>query len=187
MDIVVWLWSLGLGQYEAAFRQNDIDETVLPNLTAEDLKDLGVGIVGIVASSSMLSPLCGAMRETKRPLLTRRPRLAPQAASPEDRAERRRVTVMFSDLVGSTALSARMDPEDRARLCQINPGSLAMLAAMRRVELGTWNFLHYDGCGVAPSCAILPMFTQPRHTSVRGFSFVRLTWRPRYLPLYCAR
>ena len=46
MDIVVWLWSLGLGQYEAAFRQNDIDETVLPNLTAEDLKDLGVGIVG---------------------------------------------------------------------------------------------------------------------------------------------
>jgi hypothetical protein len=46
MDIVVWLRSLGLGQYEAAFRQNDIDETVLPNLTADDLKDLGVGIVG---------------------------------------------------------------------------------------------------------------------------------------------
>ena len=46
MDIVVWLRSLGLGQYEAAFRENEIDETVLPNLTAEDLKDLGVGIVG---------------------------------------------------------------------------------------------------------------------------------------------
>jgi hypothetical protein len=42
MDIVVWLRSLGLGKYEAAFRENDIDETVLPNLTAEDLKELGV-------------------------------------------------------------------------------------------------------------------------------------------------
>ena len=46
MDIVVWLRSLGLGKYEAAFRENEIDETVLPNLTAEDLKDLGVSIVG---------------------------------------------------------------------------------------------------------------------------------------------
>ena len=46
MDIVVWLRSLGLGRYEAAFRDNEIDETVLPNLTAEDLKDLGVCVVG---------------------------------------------------------------------------------------------------------------------------------------------
>jgi hypothetical protein len=46
MDIVVWLRSLGLGQYEAALRQNDIDETVLPNLTAEDLKELGIASLG---------------------------------------------------------------------------------------------------------------------------------------------
>src|SRR6202035_4729629 len=46
MDIVVWLRSLGLGKYEAAFRENEIDERVLPNLTAEDLKELGVSIVG---------------------------------------------------------------------------------------------------------------------------------------------
>ena len=46
MDIVVWLRSLGLGKYEAAFRENEIDETVLPDLTAEDLKDLGVSNVG---------------------------------------------------------------------------------------------------------------------------------------------
>jgi hypothetical protein len=46
MDVVVWLRSLGLGKYEAASRENEIDETVLPNLTAEDLKDLGVSIVG---------------------------------------------------------------------------------------------------------------------------------------------
>ena len=46
MDVVVWLRSLGLGQYEAAFRENDIDETILPNLTAEDLKELGVASLG---------------------------------------------------------------------------------------------------------------------------------------------
>jgi hypothetical protein len=46
MDIVVWLRGLGLGKYEAVFRENEIDETVLPNLTSEDLKDLGVSIVG---------------------------------------------------------------------------------------------------------------------------------------------
>ena len=46
MDIVVWLRGLGLGKYEAAFRENDIDETVLPNLTAEDLKELGVASLG---------------------------------------------------------------------------------------------------------------------------------------------
>ena len=46
MDIGGWLRSLGLERYEAAFRENEIDETVLPSLTAEDLKDLGVGIVG---------------------------------------------------------------------------------------------------------------------------------------------
>ena len=46
MDIVVWLRSLGLGKYEAAFRENEIDETVLPSLTHENLKDLGVAAVG---------------------------------------------------------------------------------------------------------------------------------------------
>ena len=49
MDIVVWLRSLGLGEYEAAFRENEIDERVLPNLTAEDLKDIGVSIVGYLS------------------------------------------------------------------------------------------------------------------------------------------
>jgi hypothetical protein len=46
MDIVVWLRSLGLGRYEAAFRENEIDETVLPDLTHETLKELGVAEVG---------------------------------------------------------------------------------------------------------------------------------------------
>ena len=112
MDIVVWLRSLGLGQYEAAFRENEIDETVLPNLTAEDLKDLGVGIVG---HRRKLLDAIAALRSdagNKAPSADAATTPSAPSASPEDRAERRQVTVMFSDLVGSTALSARMDPED---------------------------------------------------------------------------
>ena len=107
-----WLRSLGLGKYEAAFRENDIDETVLPNLTAEDLKELGVTALG-ASPQAPRCHRCSADRcERQGPPLTRRRRPAAPSVSPEDRAERRQVTVMFSDLVGSTALSARMDPED---------------------------------------------------------------------------
>jgi class 3 adenylate cyclase/predicted ATPase len=108
MDIVVWLRSLGLGQYEAVFRQNDIDETVLPNLTAEDLRELGVASLG---HRRKLLDAIAALRADA----NASPATSPSSsatASPRDTAERRQVTVMFSDLVGSTALSARMDPED---------------------------------------------------------------------------
>jgi hypothetical protein len=58
MDIVVWLRSLGLGKYEAAFRDNEIDETVLPDLTAEDLKELGVtALGGFLLTSGRCLPL----------------------------------------------------------------------------------------------------------------------------------
>ena len=109
MNIVVWLRSLGLEEYEATFRENEIDETVLPNLTTEDLKDLGIGIVG--HRRKILDALA-ALRvdeSAKASSGTVVPKIGTIA---EDRAERRQVTVMFSDLVGSTALSARMDPED---------------------------------------------------------------------------
>jgi class 3 adenylate cyclase len=112
MDVVVWLRGLGLGKYEAAFRENEIDETVLPNLTAEDLKDLGVGIVG---HRRKLLDAIGALRTDASAKPTSADATTTSAApsvSSEERAERRQVTVMFSDLVGSTALSARMDPED---------------------------------------------------------------------------
>jgi class 3 adenylate cyclase/tetratricopeptide (TPR) repeat protein len=112
MDIVVWLRSLGLGQYEAAFRQNDIDETVLPNLTAEDLKELGIASLG---HRRKLLDAIAALRtnaSSKVPSADAGTKSSALSAPPEDRAERRQVTVMFSDLVGSTALSARLDPED---------------------------------------------------------------------------
>src|SRR5437764_8208209 len=89
-------------QYEAAFRDNEIDAAVLPELTAEDLKDLGVSLVGhrrkLLAAIAALRSDGGAV--------VRSPSESGAAA------ERRQLTVMFSDLVGSTELSARLDPED---------------------------------------------------------------------------
>jgi class 3 adenylate cyclase/predicted ATPase len=112
MDIVVWLRSLGLGKYEAAFRENEIDETVLPDLTAEDLKDLGVSNVG--HRRKLLDAIAALRHDASAPGPSSDLKPAPAAprASPEDRAEHRQVTVMFADLVGSTALSGRVDPED---------------------------------------------------------------------------
>ena len=109
MDVGGWLRRLGLEQYEAAFRENEISEKVLPNLTAEDLKDLGVGMVG---HRRMLLDAIAALRaQASAPTPLSDAPLATDKAA-QDIAERRQVTVMFSDLVGSTALSARMDPED---------------------------------------------------------------------------
>ena len=80
MDVVVWLRSLGLGQYEKVFRENEIDETVLPSLTAEDLKELGVAALGhrrklLDAIASLRGD--GALR---RPPQTRRPDPVPRAS-----------------------------------------------------------------------------------------------------------
>ena len=112
MDVVVWLRGLGLGKYEAAFRENDIDETVLPGLTHETLKELGVASIG--HRVKLLDAIAALRGDTSATAPTTDAPTTPAvpSASPEDRAERRQVTVMFSDLVGSTALSARMDPED---------------------------------------------------------------------------
>jgi class 3 adenylate cyclase len=107
MDVVVWLRGLGLGKYEAVFREKEINERVLPSLTAEDLKELGVTALG---HRRILLDAIAALRADaggKAPSVD-----VATSAAPEDRPERRQVTVMFSDLVGSTALSARMDPED---------------------------------------------------------------------------
>ena len=112
MDIVVWLRSLGLEKFEAAFRENEITEKVLPNLTAEDLKELGVAALG--HRRTLLDAIAALRSDTsvKSPSVDAATTSSAPSAHPEDRAERRQVTVMFSDLVGSTALSARMDQEE---------------------------------------------------------------------------
>ena len=90
MDVVVWLRSLGLGKYEAAFRENEIDETVLPGLTAEDLKELGVAALG--HRRKLLDAIAALRTDAsgRRLPLTQRPRRVPKR-TPEDRAERRQV------------------------------------------------------------------------------------------------
>jgi class 3 adenylate cyclase len=102
-EIADWLDKLGLGQYAQRFAENDISFFILPDLTDQDLEKIGV------ASLGHRRQLLRAITE-----LTGREKGVPKAAiaAPQDTAERRQVTVMFSDLVGSTALSARMDPED---------------------------------------------------------------------------
>src|SRR5215472_16133443 len=112
MDVVVWLRGLGLGRYEAAFRKNEIDETVLPSLTHENLKELGVIALG--HRLKLLDAIAALRTDTgaRAPSSDAATVSTAPVVSPEDRAERRQVTVVFSDLVGSTALSARMDPED---------------------------------------------------------------------------
>ena len=108
MDIVVWLRSLGLEQYEAVFRENAIDVSVLPDLTDQDLEKLGV----LLGHRRKLLRTIANLETTAKAAQGAVGVPADVDASPRDTAERRQVTVIFSDLVGSTALSARMDPED---------------------------------------------------------------------------
>jgi class 3 adenylate cyclase/predicted ATPase len=120
MDVGEWLRTLGLEQYEPAFRENEIDERILPSLTAEDLKDLGVTLVG--HRRRLLDAVAALGIEARlRPSLPiatigGSPHPNPLPPAGEGRvgaeAERRQLTVMFCDLVGSTELSARLDPED---------------------------------------------------------------------------
>src|SRR4029077_9369715 len=109
-QIADWLKQLGMSGYAQRFAENDIDFTILGDLTDQDLEKIGVASLGHrrkllraitdlkdVEKSGPEAPVAAALPPTPRPV---------------DTAERRQVTVMFSDLVGSTALSARMDPED---------------------------------------------------------------------------
>jgi class 3 adenylate cyclase len=108
MDLGGWLRSLGLEQYEAAFRENGVDLSVLPDLTDQDLEKLDV-LLGHRRKLRAIANPEGIATSAPAVVVAS---AAPAAPRPLDTAERRQVTVMFSDLVGSTALSARMDPED---------------------------------------------------------------------------
>src|ERR1700729_1635524 len=105
MDVGEWLRGLGLGQYEATLRDNEIDDAVLSDLTDGDLEKLGVPMGHRKRLLKAIVSL-GSTETTAKPTNP-----APTPTSP-DVAERRQLTVMFCDLVGSTAMSARLDPED---------------------------------------------------------------------------
>jgi hypothetical protein len=139
MDMASWLRSLGLEQYEATFRDNAIDDSVLPDLTDKDLEKLGIllghrrkllrAIANIDATAQTASSAVGATVAVD--------------VSPRDTAERRQVTVMFSDLVGSTALSARMDPEDLREVISAyqSPSRIPCSASA-----GSWRSTWAMGC-----------------------------------------
>src|SRR6516162_1323240 len=100
-QIADWLEKLGMSEYAQRFAENRIDFSILRDLTDQHLKDLGIALGDRLK-------IVRAIRELSSPV-SPPPLPEPQ---PQEAAERRQVTVMFSDLVGSTALSARMDPED---------------------------------------------------------------------------
>jgi class 3 adenylate cyclase/predicted ATPase len=121
VDIAAWLHGLGLQQYEQAFRENAIDATVLPELTAQDITDIGISPVG---HRRRLLAAIAALREERR--------LEPagrEAINFANTAERRQLTIMFCDLVGSSALSARLDPEDLREVIAAYHRTVATLVA----------------------------------------------------------
>ena len=104
-QIANWLEKLGMSEYAERFAENGIDVAALPHLTDQDLKDIGVLLGHRRIMLAAINKLSGAAAATPQPTAQVEP-------EPQDSAERRQVTVVFSDLVGSTALSARMDPAD---------------------------------------------------------------------------
>src|SRR5580704_17452855 len=112
MDVAAWLRGLGLEQYAPAFHDNAIDGEILRELTADDLKDLGVTLVG--HRRKLLAAIAALGAEPPNRDVPQSGASAPSTptSAPSGDAERRQLTVMFCDLVGSTALSTRLDPED---------------------------------------------------------------------------
>src|SRR5580692_6218878 len=104
-QVADWLEKLGLSEYAARFAENGIDVSVLRYLTDQDLKDIGVLLGHRRKMLAAISELSGAIPGTTEAAAEAQPKI-------QDSAEWRQVTVMFSDLVGSTALSAHMEPED---------------------------------------------------------------------------
>ena len=129
MNVADWLRAHGLEQYEAAFRENDVDVEVLPTLTADELKDIGVSsirhrrrlleAIAVLRSKSM-GPEAPALAALFPPSDTRG-----QPGASETTPERRPLSVMFCDLVGSTALSSQLDPEDLREVIRNYQGCVA--------------------------------------------------------------
>jgi class 3 adenylate cyclase/tetratricopeptide (TPR) repeat protein len=142
IDIVHWLRGLGLEQYTAAFLENHIDAAILPELTADDLIGLGVTSIGhrrkLLAAIATLrngSPVSSAA--------TTEPLRRGDASIGGGSGERRQLTVMFCDLVGSTALASRLDPEDLREVLE------TYRAAVAEVVTGFGGYVaKYMGDGV---------------------------------------
>jgi class 3 adenylate cyclase len=128
MDVGTWLRGVGLGQYEQAFRDNDVDDEVLPDLTAEDLIGLGVASIGhrrklLAAIAALRAGLASA--DGSSPQAGPASAAAAVPAPKPSEAERRQLTVMFVDIVGSTSMAVRLDPEDMSALLRAYQNAVA--------------------------------------------------------------
>jgi hypothetical protein len=121
-DIGAWLRDLGLGQYERAFRESEIEADVLPELTENDLEKIGLPLGPRKRILKAIATLGSAEAAAT-------PTSAAPAPSSTAAAERRQLTVMFCDLVGSTAMSARLDPEDMGDLIRAFQGAVSLAVA----------------------------------------------------------
>ena len=115
MDVASWLRDLGLERYEATFRENDVSADVLCHLTGDDLKELGVASIGhrrelLVAIAKLNEQRAIDAVTPVEPATAGSDALDDDA--PSHGGERRQLTVMLCDLVGSTALSEKLDPEE---------------------------------------------------------------------------
>lgn len=122
MDVGAWLGALGLRRYEQAFRDNDVDARALPGLTADDLKEIGVTSVG---HRRLLLQAIAALGTVSTPAGSVPAEIAVPAVHALSQAERRQLTVMFVDLVGSTELSRRLDPEEMREVIQAYHNAVA--------------------------------------------------------------
>jgi hypothetical protein len=142
MDIAEWLQDLGLERYAPAFRDNEIDERVLPSLTAEDLKDLGVTLVGhrrkLLDAIAALGAAVPAAKSSAPDDRARGPRTPPRPkhladkvfrARPALEGERKHITVLFADVKGSMSLAERFDPEQWFRIARV-PSSFPSLRSV---------------------------------------------------------
>ena len=163
-QIADWLEKLGLGQYAERFAENDIDVSVLPYLTDVDLEKIGVSLGHrrkILAAIAELSGAPSSKTETGNGIVE---------PKPQDSPERRQVTVMFCDLVGSTALSARMDPEDLREV--ISAYQKCVTDTVQRFGgfvASTWAMGYWS-----TSATRKPMRTTPSARCGRGWN-----WSPR--------
>jgi class 3 adenylate cyclase len=124
MDVAVWLRGYGLEQYETLFRDHEIDADVLSELTDGDLEKIGVSLGHRKRLLKAAAALAGGVVPASPATVASDP-----PAAPVDAAERRQLTVMFSDLVGSTALSARLDPEDMRQVIRAYQDAVSGMVA----------------------------------------------------------
>jgi hypothetical protein len=163
-EISDWLEKLGMSEYAQRFTENDIDFTILGDLTDQDLEKIGIASLGHRRKLlRAIADLKDVEKSSPVAAVAAAPAALPRSA---DTAERRQVTEMFSDLVGSTALSARMDPEDLREI--ISTYQKCVADTVQRS--GGFVAKYMATACLCTSAIRRPMKTMPRGLYAQGWS-----------------